>query len=192
MDDRMLERAWAASPTRVIVADADAPDTADEAMSRPMTPDDLPVVTALHEAVFGPGRFARTAYRVREGTPLVSPYCRVAEAHGEIYAALRMTLIAIGNSKPHLLLGPLVVSPRVQGYGYGKALVVDVIEHARATGIGVVLLVGDTPYYSRFGFVPVRPGEITFPGPVNPARILLVETTPGAATTALGAVAALR
>jgi predicted N-acetyltransferase YhbS len=154
---------------------------------------DLPAILALHGRVFGPGRFARAAYRVREGTPPISPYCRAAfGADGTLLAALRMTPVTIGCVGRHLLLGPLAVVPEVQGQGYGKALVADAVDDATADGIGLVVLVGDMPYYGRFGFVPVPPGRILMPGPANPARILARETTPDALATAHGMVAAAR
>lgn len=183
----MPDGSTTAGAARRIVPDADAPpDLAVD--SRLMSPADLAAVSALHARVFGPGRFVRTAYRVREGTPQVSRFCRVASDGEAILAALRMTVVAIGPSAPHLLLGPLAVAPEVQGYGYGKALVVDVVEHAREAGIGIVVLVGDMPYYGRFSFTPVPRGQIVFPGPVDTARILAIETTTGALPTAVGLV----
>ncbi|NJM55098.1 MAG: N-acetyltransferase [Verrucomicrobiae bacterium] len=153
----------------------------------------MPAVSSLHASAFGPGRFARAAYRVREGTPAISPHCRGAFRDGRLLAALRMTEIAIGESRPHLLLGPLAVARDVQGQGFGKALVADAITAARtgstpAGPFGIVLLVGDMPYYGRFGFKLVPPGQITFPGPVNPARILAVECHSGALEGAVGLV----
>lgn len=168
-------------------SDAGPPD----AENRALTGADLTAVTALHARVFGPGRFARTAYRVREGTPPVSRFCRGAYRDRDLLAALRMTLIAIGDSQPHLLLGPLAVKPEVQGQGFGQALVREVVEAARADRIGIIVLVGDMPYYGRFGFAPAPRGQISFPGPVNPARILAIESTPGALAGAVGMVRAL-
>ena len=156
---------------------------------RPLTAADLPAVSALHAAAFGPGRFARAAYRVREGTAPISRFCRGAFRDGQLLAALRMTEIAIGDSRPHLLLGPLAVARDVQGQGFGKALVAEAVTTARHGGFGLVLLVGDVPYYGRFGFKQVPPGQIVFPGPVNSARILAVEAMPGALAAATGLVA---
>lgn len=159
--------------------------------NRRLTDGDVAAVSALHAQVFGPGRFVRTAYRVREGTPHVSPYCRGAFHNGRMIACVRNTVVAIGSTRPHLMLGPLAVAPDVQGQGFGKALVAETVAAARETGIGIVVLVGDMPYYGRFGFLPVPPGQILFPGPVNPARILAVETTPGALALARGLVHAV-
>lgn len=160
-------------------------------MRRHLTQSDLPQVVALNTLVFGPGRFARTAYRVREGTAPVTRFCRGAFDGDRLIASLRLTPIAIGTTRPHLLLGPLAVAPDFAGQGYGKALVGDCLDQARAEGIGIVTLIGDLGYYERFGFAPVPPGRIVFPGPADPRRILAVETTPGALAEAHGAVVAL-
>ena len=158
--------------------------------NRALMPADLPAVAALQAAVFGPGRFARTAYRVREGTPPISPFCRGAFCGPHLIASLRLISIAIGASKPHLLLGPLAVAPEFAGLGFGRALVSEAVADAKTAGFGLVVLVGDLSYYDRFGFVPVKPGQIEFPGPVNPARILACELTPGALSSTHGAIVA--
>lgn len=150
---------------------------------RPVTPEDIPVISDLHNRVFGPGRFARTAYRVREQMgprAEISRFCRIAEKDGRMIAAIRMSEVTIGGAKGPLLLGPIVVDPAYTNQGYGRALIGDVMEEARAAGIPLIVLVGDEPYYGRFGFKPVKPGHITFPGPVNIARILAAELKPGA------------
>lgn len=143
-------------------------------------PDDLADVLALHARAFGPGRFARTAYRVREGTQPISRFCLLAEVSGELMAAIRFTEITIGGKPGALLLGPLAVEAKYAGLGYGKRLVAEGLENARKAGISLVLLVGDEPYYSRFGFKRVPPGRIRMPGPVDPARMLAAELREGA------------
>lgn len=161
-------------------------------LNRTLTQSDLPVVSALHARVFGPGRFARTAYRVREGTGAMSPYCRAAFLGDQMIAAVRMTAITIGGNPGALLLGPLVVDPKFAGQGFGKALVGEAIQDAKDKGVQIVVLVGDEPYYGRFGFKPVPLGQIMLPGPVDPARILAAELTESALTTMRGVVAAVR
>lgn len=151
---------------------------------RPMTPEDVPLVSALHDRVFGPGRFARTAYRVREQMGPgheVSPFCRLATAGDERpIAAVRMSGIAIGGKPGAALLGPLVVAPEHASQGHGRALIREALAAARDGGVRLVVLVGDESYYGRFGFRKVPPGTITLPGPVDPARILAAELVPGA------------
>lgn len=147
---------------------------------RHVLPDDLPQVCALHARVFGPGRFARTAYRIRHGTPPISPYCRKALLDGKLVASIRITAVTIGAQPGALLLGPLAVEPEWAGQGFGRRLVAEALEAARADGVRLVVLVGDLPYYGRFGFIRVAPDQIRLPGPVDPARLLAAELSPGA------------
>ncbi len=156
--------------------------------TRSAVPADLPEIKALHARVFGPGRFVRTAYRVREGTPELSPFCRVALSGGRLIATLRMTEVLIGGKAGVLLLGPLAVDPDWKGQGYGRQLVAEAIEQARSSGLALVVLVGDAPYYGKFGFAPVPLGQIRLPGPVDPARLLVAELKPGALAEARGLV----
>ena len=158
----------------------------------PVTAADLPDVLALNALVFGPGRFTRTAYRVREGTGEMSRFCLLARLDGRLVASLRFTAITIGGQPGALLLGPLAVDPPLAGQGFGRRLVADGIANARAAGIGLVVLVGDEPYYGRFGFVRVPPGKIRLPGPVDPARVLAAELEPGALANYEGLIEADR
>ncbi|MEQ1695150.1 MAG: N-acetyltransferase [Hyphomicrobiaceae bacterium] len=168
-----------------------APPSAEiSAQNRSLTHADLPAIRALEATVFGPGRFARTAYRIREGNPAISAYCYGTFLGPRLIASLRMTPIAIGTTSPHLLLGPLSVAAGSTNQGYGRSLIAQALSSAKASGIGIVTLVGDMPYYGRFGFTPVAPGKILFPGPVNPARVLACELTPGTRATASGMVTA--
>lgn len=156
---------------------------------RAATAADLPAITKLHDVTFGPGAYARTAYRIREGMPPVSEFCRVSYLDGELVASVRMTPVTIGGVPGSLLLGPLAVAAAWAGQGYGKALVALVVDDAKAAGRALILLVGNMSYYGRFGFAPVPPGQIALPGPADPARILAVETKPGALALAAGVVA---
>jgi predicted N-acetyltransferase YhbS len=101
-----------------------------------------------------------------------------------------MSEISIGGKPGALLLGPLVVAPEYTDQGYGRALVTEALAAARAAGLVLVVLVGDEPYYGRFGFKPVAPGTITFPGPVNPKRILALELADGALARFSGLISA--
>ncbi len=148
-------------------------------ITRPAGPHDLAAIKALQALVFGPGRFARSAYRVREGNGLMSRFCRVADRNGRIIASLRLTEVSIGGRPGAALLGPVAVDPEFHGQGYGRQLVGESIADMTRAGIHAVVLVGDEPYYGRFGFKPVPRGTIVFPGPVNPMRILAAELTPG-------------
>ena len=144
-------------------------------------PEDDAAVAALHARAMGPGRFARTAYRVREGSPAgFSPFCRVSVLGGRLIAAVRFTEIGIGGKGGALLLGPLAVEPSLANRGYGRALAAQALEEARAAGIALVVLVGDEPYYARLGFRRVPHGQVLMPGPVDPDRLLAAELAPGA------------
>jgi predicted N-acetyltransferase YhbS len=146
---------------------------------------DAAPVEALLNVAFGPGRFAKTAYRLREGVPHDPALSFVALAGERLIGSVRLTPIVIGEA-PALLLGPLAVHPDFEGRGAGRALVRTAVAAARAAGHDAVMLVGDPPYYGPLGFAPVAPGAIRLPGPVDPRRILLAELTPGAAATAVG------
>lgn len=162
-------------------------------VTRPAEPADVDAISALHDRVFGPGRFARTAYRVREnarGPSHVSKFCRVATLGPRIIASVTMSEIAIGGVPGALLLGPLVVDPEFKDQGYGRRLVAESVAAAGQAGRSLVVLVGDEPYYGRLGFARVRPGQISMPGPVNATRLLAAELKPGARDAARGVIAA--
>jgi predicted N-acetyltransferase YhbS len=155
-------------------------------------PEDSVDIRDLHARAFGPGRFARTAYRVREGAPEFSPFCLVCRIDGRLAAGVRFTAVLIGGKGGALLLGPLAVEPDFANQGYGRALVGKALEDARAAGIAIVVLVGDEPYYARLGFKRVAPCRIVLPGPANPERILAVELEEGSLARYSGLVAAGR
>jgi predicted N-acetyltransferase YhbS len=152
------------------------------------TDGDASILSELSAQAFGPGRFARSAYRVREGVPPIQALSLCAVIDERLVGGIRFTAIRIGHGEGALLLGPLVVDPAEKGKGYGKALVEEGLARAKEEGFGLVLLVGDMPYYGRFGFQPVLLGQITLPGPVDPARLLAVELVPGVLAKAAGAV----
>jgi predicted N-acetyltransferase YhbS len=149
---------------------------------------DAPHLSQLAAEAFGPGRFARSAYRVREGIAPVVGLSLSGVLDGRLIGGIRFTAISIGGGEGALLLGPLIVDPAMAGRGFGKALVEEGLERARGEGFSLVLLVGDMPYYGRFGFKPVPPARITLPGPVDPVRLLYLELVPGAIEGAAGPV----
>jgi len=167
------------------MSDAPAP-----VATRSATISDVPLISELSARVFGPGRFARTAYRVREGTLAVSPFCRIACIDEHLIASIRMTDIAIGGHRGALLLGPLAVDPEFANQGHGRRLIAESLAAARAAGRQLVVLVGDLTYYGRLGFSAVPVGQMTMPGPVDAERILALELAPGALAGFRGAVAA--
>jgi predicted N-acetyltransferase YhbS len=153
----------------------------------PETADDAEAIERLNERVFGPGRFAKTAYRLREEAEPDLSLSFVARVGTLLVGANRMTPIFIGAT-PALLLGPLTVEPVFRSQGIGEALVARSLEAARKAGARLAILVGDEPYYGRMGFKPAPLGRIQMPGPVDPARVLYCELEPGAFEGASGSV----
>ncbi len=147
---------------------------------RLQTANDIPALTKLNQETFGPGRFARTAYRVREGASADPRLNLCTERGGAIIGAVQFTPIEIGGVPDALLLGPLIIEKAHSNQGHGLRLMVEGLKRAQTLGYKLVILVGDAPYYGRAGFVPAPSGRIALPGPVDPARLLYVELRPGA------------
>ena len=127
-------------------------------------------VEALYDLVFAPGREALSSYRLREDGPPVPGLCLVLrDSDGTLAAAIRYWPIVVGGA-PALLLGPVAVHPTHQGEGLGGYIIRESLRRAAALGWRRVLLVGDAPYYGRFGFA--RLDGVEMPPPTNPARIL--------------------
>jgi len=154
---------------------------------RPERPEDAPLVDALNEAAFGPGRFAKSAYRLREGVSQVAELSFVAVEGRKFRGSVRFWPILIGGHKA-LMLGPLAVQSDQRGRGIGVSLMEHALAEARRLGHDVVILVGDEPYYARVGFAKLPPGRIRFPGPVDPSRILCLSLKAGAALNLSGEV----
>ena len=154
---------------------------------RPEMPVDADPIERLHERAFGPGRFARTAYRLREGVTHPKDLSFTALVGTLLVGSIRMSPIVAG-SVPALMLGPITVDPAFEGRGIGAALLGRSIDAARGQGHALVLLVGDEPYYRRFGFARIPPRQLDMPGPVNPERFLALELVEGALAGARGKV----
>ncbi|MEP9353855.1 N-acetyltransferase [Xanthobacter sp. KR7-65] len=155
------------------------------------TATDDAAIERLHERTFGPGRFARTAFRIREQTVHERALSFTARVGTMLVGSVRLTRVTIGTT-PALLLGPLTVEPPFQSVGIGAQLMEVAMEAARAAGHRLVVLVGDEPYYSRFGFRRVPLGVVTLPGPVDPHRLLVAELAEGAFAGVSGMVSASR
>jgi predicted N-acetyltransferase YhbS len=145
---------------------------------RPETQADAPAITALNEAGFGPGRFAKSAYRLREGVAPVTELGFVASAGGVLLGSVRFWPIRVGGHE-ELLLGPLAVRGDQRGKGIGIALMQAGIEKAKQGPWRGILLVGDEPYYAKVGFSRLPPGRVRFPGPVDQDRILALSLKEG-------------
>ncbi|MCB4456360.1 GNAT family N-acetyltransferase [Leisingera sp. McT4-56] len=133
-------------------------------------PDDRWEVEALYDLCFAPGREALSSYRLRDGVPPVEGLSEVArDSDGILAAAIRYWPVLVGTA-PTLLLGPVAVHPTRQGEGLGGSLIRDSLAKAGETGWARVMLVGDAPYYQRFGFAKLSGVEM--PPPTNPERVL--------------------
>jgi predicted N-acetyltransferase YhbS len=145
-------------------------------------------IEKLHQRAFGPGRFARTAYRVREQAGPTAGFGFVARVGSLLVGSVQLTPVEIGGARV-LILGPLTVEPAFEGRGIGGALLVRSAEAAQTRGYSAILLVGDEAYYSRHGYRRVPPGRILMPGPVDPSRLLIL-LLPAEAAIPKGAVRA--
>jgi len=154
---------------------------------RPEEPGDADAVCALDNEAFGPGRFAKSAYRLREGVAHVAELAFVAMQGGTPVGSVRFWPILVGET-PSLLLGPLAVKEALRGQGIGIDLMRHGIAKARVLGHATIVLVGDEPYYARAGFAKLPPGSVKFPGPVDPQRILGLALKDGALANLRGPV----
>jgi predicted N-acetyltransferase YhbS len=155
---------------------------------RPESTLDDEAVERLHERAFGPGRYARTAFRLREGQGAVRRLYSFSALVGSLLVGSVRQSPVLAGGVPALMLGPLTVDPSFEGVGVGSALMQAALTGARDGGETLVLLVGDEPYYRRFGFRPVPRGQLALPGPVDPARFLACDLAEGALDKARGVV----
>lgn len=153
----------------------------------PETADDAQAIERLHERTFGPGRFTRTAFRLRERRGHKLDLSFTARIGTLLVGSVQLTPIRIGETKA-LLLGPLTVEPPFRGRGVGKALIARALAEAKAKGHRLVFLVGDEPYYGKHGFRKIPNGQVWMPGPVDLDRLLVAELTPGAFATLTGLI----
>jgi predicted N-acetyltransferase YhbS len=153
----------------------------------PETADDSLPIERLHERTFGPGRYARTAFRIREGVTHRLDLSFTARIGTLLVGSVRLSPIRIAET-PALLLGPLTIEPPFRDRGIGKAMMERALGEAKAQGHRLVVLVGDEPYYARVGFKRIPKGRVTMPGPVDPARLLVAELADGAFEGASGEI----
>ncbi|MGQ9371657.1 GNAT family N-acetyltransferase [Azospirillum sp. ST 5-10] len=150
-------------------------------------------IEALLDRAFGPNRHAKTAYRLRDGVAPLPELCLVAIEHDDhgnevLEGTIRYWPVLLGGMTPALMLGPIAVAPHWRGGGLGSKLIRMSLNKAAAAGHRAVILVGDAPYYGRFGFTRDLTLGLEMPGPVDPARFLGLELVPGALAGAAGVV----
>jgi predicted N-acetyltransferase YhbS len=145
----------------------------------------------LLDKAFGKTRLRKTSERLREGRlPAEGLAFTATDEKGRVIGTVRMWHVIAGSAGPALLLGPLAVDCRHQGKGIGRKLMQHALATAQVMGHDAVLLVGDAPYYSRFGFDVAMTRSLHLPGPVDRNRFLGLEFTPGALDGAEGLVSA--
>jgi predicted N-acetyltransferase YhbS len=153
------------------------------------TPEDGPLVDALIDRAFGPGRFTKVSERVREFATFAPELSVCAWSEGRLLGCARMWRVRVGG-RPVSFLGPFAVELGERNAGFGARLIARACEAAQAAGETHVVLVGDEPYFGRVGFSTAAGGQVVMPGPVDPRRVLVRALTPDAGEL-VGAVTAL-
>jgi predicted N-acetyltransferase YhbS len=146
---------------------------------QPEAADDAVAIERLHERTFGPGRYAKTAYRLREQVDRLRELSFTARIGTLLIGSVWLSPIRIGEARA-LLLGPVTVEPAFRDRGVGQALIDRALKEAKAKGHRLIILVGDEAYYEKCGFKRIPRGRAIMPGPVDPARLLVAELSDGA------------
>jgi len=151
---------------------------------------DVEAREALLDACFGPARFQKTCERLREGRKAAKGLSLVIDQDGEVIGTVRLWHISAGPNRPALMLGPIAIAPACQSLGLGGKLMREALTRAADLGHKAVLLVGDAPYYERFGFSTEKTGSLWLPGPYDRNRFLALELESGSLDGARGLVSA--
>ena len=152
-------------------------------------PNDVPAREALLNEAFGEERFRKSSERLREELLPADGLSFVATEHRRVIGTARMLHVDLGNGARALLLGPVAVACDKQRRGTGAALVKRAIRKARKQGYAAIVLVGDAPYYGRFGFSAAKTAALSMPGPYEKHRLLALELQPGVLDGAHGVIA---
>ncbi|EJN11354.1 putative acetyltransferase [Bradyrhizobium sp. YR681] len=148
---------------------------------------DVAAREALLDACFGENRHDRTCQRLRDGRAPAAGLALSAVREGTLVGTVRLWNVSAGG-RPALVLGPLAVDPACRELGIGAALMQQALAAARSRGHDTVILLGDAPYYARFGFSAAKTGELTLPGPFERDRLLAIEFQAGALDGAAGMI----
>jgi predicted N-acetyltransferase YhbS len=151
---------------------------------------DIAARERLLDAAFGPARFAKASERLRQDRFAADGLSFVATERGRLVGTIRLWSVSAGVERPALLLGPLAVAADARGRGIGASLLQRALREAKRLGHRSVLLVGDAPYYSRFGFSADKTGALRLPGPYEQHRLLGLELKAGALDGARGLIRA--
>ncbi len=144
---------------------------------------------ALLDACFGANRHMRTCQRLRDGRAPAEGLALSVVRKGNLVGTVRLWHVSVGGA-PALVLGPLAVDPSCRQLGVGAALMDHALAAAKALGHGAVILLGDAPYYARFGFTGLKTSELSLPGPFERDRLLGLELRDGALDGAWGMIVA--
>ena len=150
---------------------------------------DVAARETLLDACFGDNRHARTCQRLRDGRAPAEGLSLSAVAQGRLVGTVRLWHVSAGG-QPALMLGPLAVEASSRQYGVGAALMDHALAAATARGHRAVILLGDAPYYARFGFSAAKTGELRLPGAFERDRLLGLELREGGLDGAWGMIAA--
>ncbi|QAU49357.1 GNAT family N-acetyltransferase [Bradyrhizobium guangzhouense] len=148
---------------------------------------DVTMREALLDVCFGGNRHDRTCQRLRDGRAPAAGLALAAVREGELVGTVRLWHVSAGG-RPALVLGPLAVDPACRELGIGAALMQQALAAARARGHGAVILLGDAPYYARFGFSAKKTGALVLPGPFERDRLLAIEFIDGVLDGAEGMI----
>lgn len=151
---------------------------------------DVEAREALLDSCFGAGRFQKTCERLREGRVPARDLSLVIERDGAVLGTVRLWHVSAGANRPALMLGPIAIDPSCQGLGFGAKLMREALARSEALGHQAVVLVGDAPYYERFGFSAESTRGLWMPGPFERERFLGLALKPGALDGARGLVSA--
>ena len=148
---------------------------------------DVATREALLDASFGENRHGRTCQRLRDGRAPAAGLALAAMREGKLVGTVRLWHVSAGG-RPALVLGPLAVDPACRELGIGAALMQQALAAARARGHAAVILLGDAPYYARFGFSAEKTAGLSLPGPFERDRLLAVEFQAGSLDGAEGMI----
>jgi predicted N-acetyltransferase YhbS len=148
---------------------------------------DVAARESLLDVCFGASRHARTCQRLRDGRLPAEGLALSVVVQGRLVGTIRLWHVDAGG-RAALMLGPLAVDPGVRDLGLGAALMNHAIAEASARGHSAIVLLGDAPYYARFGFTPQKMGDLALPGPFERDRLLGLELRSGALDGAVGVI----
>ena len=152
---------------------------------------DVDAREALLNQAFGDARTRKASQRLRDGRLPAEGLSLIAADGRRVVGTVRLWNVACGGGQKALLLGPMAVAANCRNRGIGAALVRRALREARRLGHGAVILVGDAPYYSRFGFSADKAADLKLPGPFERHRLLALELSPGALDAADGLLRAV-